>query len=76
VEFDPLAASSTDIYAIKDANYAAYAIAVDQVAKRLYIGEKKDDGTGQFAILKVEALNEAPTTLSLPLPPYGVEFVR
>lgn len=75
-EFDINAKSSKNIYSIVDPNYAAYALGFDQRAQRLYIGEKKTDGTGQVTILDADAeRNGSPQTLGIPLPPAKITFL-
>ena len=73
--FDLTASTATTFYQLADTNYAAYALGYDRSANRLYVGEKKSDQTGQFAIFDLGTDGSAPTNLALPLPPYKVAFV-
>ena len=73
--FDPTAATAKTFYELTDTNYAAYALGYDLSANRLYVGEKKSDQTGQFAIFDLSTESSTPTNLALPLPPYKVAFV-
>lgn len=74
--FDINTRSSKAFYPIADANYAAYALGFDQTAGRLYVGEKKADGSGQLAILDSSLESSTPVkVLDVPLPPAKVTFL-
>ena len=75
-EFDINTKSSKNLYPITDPNYAAYALSFDQRAQRLYVGEKKTDGTGQVTILDANTeRSDPPQSLGIPLPPAKITFL-
>jgi hypothetical protein len=73
--FDLKTGSAKTFYAIADTNYAAFALGYDKSSHRLYVGEKKTDKSGQFAIFDLNEDGSSPTLLSLPLPPAEIAFV-
>lgn len=74
--FDVNAGTAKTFYEITDANYADYSLGYDISANKLYVGEKKTDGTGQFSIFDLATESSTPSaTLSLPLVPYKIKFV-
>ncbi len=70
------AGTAKTFYEIADANYADYSLGYDLSSNKLYVGEKKTDGTGQFTIFDLTTESSTPAaTLSLPLVPYKIKFV-
>jgi len=72
--FDVTNSTHSSFYEITDANYASFALSYDDRAKRLYVGEKKDDGTGVFTIFNL-AKDKAKSSFDLVLPPAELAFI-